>query len=48
MEKLHAFQEGRANILHQKQLKDVQAYGNIHHIDINSIQVPKIVAPDCE
>lgn len=48
MERQHMIQENRANVLHQKQLKDVQAFGNIHHIDVNSIQVPKILPPECE
>ncbi|KAH0787945.1 hypothetical protein GPJ56_008153 [Histomonas meleagridis] len=42
IEKLNQNQEARAAILYQKQLKDIQAYGDIHHLDITSFRVPKV------
>jgi hypothetical protein len=44
LEKLQQSQEYRADELYQRQLQDVQAYGDIHHLDLSSLTVPKLPA----
>lgn len=45
LEKLQQSQDLRADILYQKQLQDIQAYGDIQHIDVSDIKVPRIPIP---
>jgi hypothetical protein len=45
LEKLQQSQEGRADGLYQKQLQDVQAYGDIHHCDLTELRIPKLPTP---
>jgi hypothetical protein len=45
LEKLQQTQEWRADGLYQKQLQDVQAYGDIHHCDLTDFRVPKLPTP---
>ena len=45
LEKLQQSQDSRAEMLYQKQLQDIQAYGDIQHIDVSEIKVPKIPVP---
>lgn len=45
LEKLTQNHEQRADMLFQKQLQDIIAYGDIHHLDVKDLKVPKIPAP---
>lgn len=45
LEKLQQAQDMRAEMLFQKQIQDIQAYGDIHHLDVSDIKVPKLPIP---
>ncbi|OHT02342.1 hypothetical protein TRFO_07191 [Tritrichomonas foetus] len=45
LEKLQQSQDQRADILYQMQLQDIQAYGDIQHVDVTDVKVPKIPVP---
>jgi hypothetical protein len=45
LEKLQQMQEFRSDALYQKQLMDVQAYGDIHHFDLGAFRVAKLPPP---
>ena len=45
LEKLTQNHDLRAEILFQKQLQAIVAYGDIHHLDVKELKVPKVPAP---
>lgn len=35
----------RADVLYHKQLQEIQAYGDINHMDLSEVKIPKLVTP---
>lgn len=45
LEKLQASQELRSDVLYQKQLQDIQTYGDINHTDVSEFKISKLPTP---